>query len=841
MAPQPPNVKVANDNKSIGIERPRLNYPAILYTNVDTKNATAELLADRQDLIALRNRADGKSNFRKWLREVSLPDPDVTQVEIVVEIKTLDMDREDSYNAITKTTPKEAYIFLYKTFRNFPKYVLKHNPPKDVIDLEFEYQDISLINFLAPVDKLGLSGKIHSSKGPLILPTARDIRITVRSFCPDETPEYFGSEETRLSISTVQFLRQDPAKLEKEPLFLETEDSLLSIFFQRQPAITPQYREEQKTRGKGNETDSDLLDRLAAITGLVHKNESIIGNDNIRTQMGCSKIINHSVSPDHSSITFASRDDFYHKWINVIQLDLNRDWTWDLLKPDSFKVFRQWKFDNENDFHDKEELGAIALTKGLNWQAMNEPDRSFTRLVFIDALDPKPSTGNFPEPIEVKYFAQPQFKQVNKNGVQVDLVFDEVTTTKQLNNLLPITTVPAQVPKIVSVGIALSPDSADEELIANRYSETFNRNRYLWVEFDKPLADVKDMYFARVLAYSPDPMLAALDEKLVGASLNSGNLSAGPGNAWNQKSWEDYLLKEQPEPPINLDPEIVRIVRTGQPFDQSGIDAMQAMTPANTLLPDDKPTHFLLPLPAGIYPDSEELFGFFTYEFRVGHFNSKKWSTAQGRFGSPLRITGVQHPAPPMILNTTRDRDKVLVSTRHAQSFFEGRNVTPPKPRTDIYACLYAQVLQADGIHYRNILIDKLLLLKPFFTTDLDEVTAYNKRRKDNEEIGKPFTPPEPPVLLPGSPPYGVTFWNMKDVREKLRFLGIDDNTSLSVLSIELMPRNDFHNGELFHRVPGTEQMFISPLPAQEFSLDAIRILRTSKLCPVKETCAVEL
>ena len=435
--------------------------------------------------------------------------------------------------------------------------------------------------------------------------------------------------------------------------------------------------------------------------------------------MGCSKIINHAVSPDHSSITFASRDDFYHKWINVIQLNLNRDWTWDLLEPDSFKVFREWKFEGDEDFL-TEDLGGIFLTKGLNWQAMNKPDRSFTRLIFIDALDPKPLPGKFPEPIEVRYFVKPQFKQVNKEGPPVDLDFDEETTVKQLSSLLPITTVPAQVPKIVAVGIALSPDSPDDELVANRYSETFNRNRYLWVEFDKSLADDKDMYFARVLTYSSDPMLAALDDQLVGASLNNGNLGAGINGGWSQKNWEDHLLKEQTEPPINLDPEIVRIVRKNQPFDQSGLDAMQAMAPANKILPDEKTRHFLLPLPPGVYPDSEELFGFFTYEFRVGHAAPKKWSTAQGRFGSPLRLTGVQHPAPSMILNTTRDRDKILVSTRHAQSFFEGRNITPSKPRTDIYACLYAQVLQADNTHYRNILIDKLSLLKPFFTLDLE-------------------------------------------------------------------------------------------------------------------------
>ncbi len=346
VAPQPPSVRIADDLQSLTIERPRLNYPAILFTTVDEKAAADELLLDRVQLTKLRNDHADNPN-RKWLREVSLPDPDVTRVDIVVEIKSLDMDREDSYHAITKTSPKEPFVFLYKTFRNFPAYELNHDRPDDVIELACSYQDLSLIHFLAPVAELGLIGEIHSHNGPLLLPTARDIRITVRSACTAQNPDYFGLEESKTSIPVIKTLRQDPVELEGDVLLNEAADPLVSLFFLPQKANTPQLRTEQKMRGKGNESEADLLDRLAAITGLIHKNGSLIGADNIRTQMGCSVLINHSISPDRSSVTFSSRDDFYHKWINVIQLDLNRDWTWDLLKPDSFKVFRKQRLDGD--------------------------------------------------------------------------------------------------------------------------------------------------------------------------------------------------------------------------------------------------------------------------------------------------------------------------------------------------------------------------------------------------------------------------------------------------------------------------------------------------------------
>ena len=98
-----------------------------------------------------------------------------------------------------------------------------------------------------------------------------------------------------------------------------------------------------------------------------------------------------------------------------------------------------------------------------------------------------------------------------------------------------------------------------------------------------------------------------------------------------------------------------------------------------------------------------------------------------------------------------------------------------------------------------------------------------------------PFSPPEPPVLLPGTPPYAVGFWNMKEIREKLRFLGIDENAPLSVLSIELMPRNNFHNGE----IPNPQTGSVEKFPPQDLLVDKIRILRSSRLCPVADTCAI--
>ena len=111
-----------------------------------------------------------------------------------------------------------------------------------------------------------------------------------------------------------------------------------------------------------------------------------------------------------------------------------------------------------------------------------------------------------------------------------------------------------------------------------------------------------------------------------------------------------------------LDPELVRFVIPADTDDRAGINAMTQLIPSST-----SPVHFLLPLPPGIDADNPELFGFYSYELRVGHAGPigdlRWWSTANGRFGSPLRVVGVQHPAPPLACHAGRYTYPPTVST----------------------------------------------------------------------------------------------------------------------------------------------------------------------------------
>jgi hypothetical protein len=199
-------------------------------------------------------------------------------------------------------------------------------------------------------------------------------------------------------------------------------------------------------------------------------------------------------------------------------------------------------------------------------------------------------------------------------------------------------------------------------------------------------------------------------------------------------------------PPLPLDPELVRAVTPLESDNRDGLTAMTQLTPAPA-----SNKHFLLPLPPGVSPDDPELFGFYTYELRLGHAGKPGdlawWSTANGRFGSPLRVVGVQHPAPPLACHvgrvnlTSKDSAAVLNAIKTGRPF-NLQNVVAPlagasvpsdtgtpsvvlatapyaspvlngtplfsqfeAPKTAMWFLVYVQAVQADGTSVRNILI----------------------------------------------------------------------------------------------------------------------------------------
>jgi hypothetical protein len=193
----------------------------------------------------------------------------------------------------------------------------------------------------------------------------------------------------------------------------------------------------------------------------------------------------------------------------------------------------------------------------------------------------------------------------------------------------------------------------------------------------------------------------------------------------------------------------------------------------------------MLELPDGIGSDDPRLFGFFVYELRVGH-DGTRGCTAQGRWGQPLRITGVQHPAPQLRCSVARTEEYIVVSAPFAMPVIDGQNARS-WPRSRLYALLYAQVVQADGASWRNVLLTRTLL---------------EPRQHDIEFAA------------------GVGRFFQDNILTALQMLGLRPDAPLSVLCVETLPEPD--------------SPFADPLGA---NLGQVRFLRTSTLTPVPEIC----
>ena len=701
---------ITETKTSCKIYRPWLGYPSLVYT--DLPNAYNLLLADLPTALTEK-------------REAFYFDPDVTTIQIDVEVKAPEMDNLASKNG------KEAYYHLFTTTGNFPSDITQP------FNLQVEFRDAAVIKFGDDADLGDLP--LTTTTSALILPTARDIRIRVTAVCKeDATLLYFGTQEARIGQGVTLYTRAESK--DERNIFISTSPArqFQSIFLQPDPLPTLNLISLMALNGQSFETPANLFQRFADQLELDTSGMTLFGKPGQRVVFGCSKGIRHTLSPEKGSITFSSKADLIHLWIPTILLEIKRDWSWDALDYKSFTVKRDGVL-----------VGEIDIANTLSITAVKDADRSHTRLVFFDAVDPKVFSGAFPKPQQLKYTIEPNFKTA---PTQQDAV-------KNLKMIVPVAVPPAQVPKVVSAGLALSPFKHTDT-----YSETGNRNKSLWIEFEEPLQNPDDDYFAFVKAYAPDPILIT-----------------------------GYIPVPDPKENIPfLPPELIRVITDGQSDDKAGLNAWQKLIPCKEV----SPRHFILPLPPGLHADSSELFGFFVYEFCVGH--ARTWSTAQARFGRPMRLTGVQHAAPTLTTTVERTDTAVIMTAPYATPVFNGQSLLLGAPQTEIWGVIYVQVLQADGAAFRNILLSEKRMI-PLQSENQFGLAAFaNKRVLDL---------------------YGGCGWSQTEILQALDNMGLPPESPLSILAIEL-----FKNHEPVAEPVGQD-------------LGKMRIYRTSRLVPVPEMC----
>jgi hypothetical protein len=736
----PPSPKIP---EKLTFFRPLIGYPEVLFTQLGKADA------DRIDIGKFFT-VNAKPGTGKV---VGLPDPDVEKLVIAIEV------RAPIHDAAGDGELDPPFRVVYRTERTLPALPAGPTPVDPGLALDIAYVDAPSIEAWA---------KTQPSTGPLLVPRARDVRITAHARLRDDPVAI--APEARDGIVAQTTLRAESRN--EPPLLIAPVDGLAPIrgFMFRRPSDV---------------AAPPVAAQLAQELRVAVEEFTFSAPPGHRIVFGASKALRHTLSGDNSAITIASVSELLREWVVALAVDLERDWTWDGLENDTIAVERDGVIVGSAQILGT--VGPAATSDTKHW------DRSRTRVIFFDAVDPHEATPTgFPQALEHTW--RLIAKRVIETGPPVGVNGTPILVGplpapglelegKEQKLTLPITLPPAQVPKLASVGIALSPFQAGAG-----YATTGQRRRFLWLELEQPIANQEgDALFARVLAHGADPLL----------------YNAVPDT------------RQPSEPSLILDPEIMRVIVPGDSDDRAGVDAMTWLEPAS-----DSDRHFLLPLPPGIEPDDPELFGFYTYELRVGHLgephDTRWWSTAQGRFGRPLHVNGVQHPAPPLacragrvrlgantlaehpdapeasfipadalaaaaarlkrtdlgvtnidaLLAVSREATFVLATAPYATPVLGGRALVTPfqTPKTTLCFFLYAQVVQADAASNRNVLL-------------MHRYGTFLPREPGNE-----------PARLVQRDRVGRVIFTNGEIADALNALGLPDDLSLSVLAAELLP-----------------------------------------------------
>ncbi len=621
-----PNGTVPN----VRVWRPRLGYPEAVF---------AAGPAARTSLLAQIAANDAGLPIDAKAPTIHDPDTAFLQIRVLIRPPKFDPLADD-----------EGFIQWYKTTRRFP------SDPTQPLNLALSWQSAADYREINISPQLGAEGAVS---GPITLTTARDIRLEVRALGRNDLA-YFASQMARLGLVVAIDLHAVAAELDEMDLLrpLPPSDMLRSVFLQPDPSGDRASTHAVVTQ---NEPSPVLLSRLASALDLVADDPMLMSQVGDRIAFGCTGLTHHA-APDASSIEFADPSELAGQWINAVQVVIDRDWTWRGAGSPTLVVNRTVALpDAMGAVSESVNVGTIELMNTINVQATRKPNRSFMRMVFIDALPPRMGPDGFPYETVVTYTVRLQLE--GGGGV-----------TQSVETRLPITTPPTQVPEVVAAGIALTPYAHDAD-----YASTASRTKRLWLEFKEPLADQRDAWFVKPLTSTPDPMLLPGVEPVADPIVVDG---------------------------AALDPELVRVITPGQVEDLAGLSTMQPLEPSAT-----SNRHFLLPLPPNTDPGSPELFSFYTYEIRAGHdrgpASDPLWSTAQGRFGEALILEGVQHPAPELTCSVIAEPEGAIrVRAPYAAPYVGLRRVLPKRPNTEIWIVLYARVVQADANTKRNIQID---------------------------------------------------------------------------------------------------------------------------------------
>jgi hypothetical protein len=151
-------------------------------------------------------------------------------------------------------------------------------------------------------------------------------------------------------------------------------------------------------------------------------------------------------------------------------------------------------------------------------------------------------------------------------------------------------------------------------------------------------------------------------------------------------------------------------------------------------------------------------------------------------------VAGLQHPAPSLLAMVHRDDKRLRVSAPFARAIYKGRNVTSDPPRTSLWCLLYAQVKQADGLDWRNILLDEIRLerrpISRHVQTFKERIAKAGKNRVLVQQLKLEMT--QVMTVEKEAVWQAYSGWDNKEIAELLYLYGLPSDSPLSVLCVEV-------------------------------------------------------
>jgi len=791
----------SNGVQTLTVDRPGVNYPEMVFAGAADQSTLDALLAVVPQQPAIGNPPAGTPKTFPAPFQAALLDPDVTTLQIIVEAEAPVNDTGSAASLTDAGTPPATgdldgvFRVVYVHEVDYPAIstpvAVGASTPIELTLVPTQTDDIS-----APVEPDPATPTV------LPMPTGRNLRLRLRAVGKEDPGGlYFGraANANGATVSARTGLMADlKVRFETTPeetgiLAPGNIDQQLQAFYLRDldnsaqqnivfqsvasalkagpvPFEVPFSNEQFATLQSAIVPASTTpLQLLASALNLPLQGQTLSAPAGQRIIFGAQHTLRHSIPQDLSSITFSTQKDLINHWIVAIRLTLARDWTWRGLAQNGPGQFGfQFQDAATGDVLGEIDLPGVVTALATQRGSLTN-QRGQTELIFFTTIDSAPASTGFPAPTEALY--QLMGTLTGSPTTPVPLWSGDIT--------VPITSNPVQIPRLVSAGIAETPYIA-----APDYSSTTQRQRALWLEFDGPPNDPNNAYFIRVQNYGPDPLLCSNPTDFAPAA----------------------------DSPIPLDPEPIRIITPDSSNDDAGLAAMIQAIPSG---PDS--VHFLVPLPDAVSPADLQLFGFWTYEIRCGHL---QWSTAQGRFGRPLRVAGVQHPCPPLTTHVERVvtlpadggaiQPCIVASADLAQTVYGGVSLTTrAHPQTSIWFLLYAQLQRADGDAWRNLLLAKL-------------PGVQTREQKDNLSL----------VAQQQEIAVSAAF-SQAEVDKILAALHLPANTALSALAVELFNREN----AVMPQPPGAVPKATALPDPLGTGLGSQRILRVSPLTPVRNIC----